>query len=92
MYNDIENYIRFYSQLSVNLIVDFCFLEYVEFLQGIHHLTFVGDVDGIHDVFHGPMECSFAIRRRAKLDLLFLYLKSLKCSWNQVLKSLRNNK
>ena len=52
MYNDIENYIRFYVQLIINLIVDFCFSEYVEFLQSIHHLTFVGDVDGIHDVFH----------------------------------------
>jgi len=29
MYNDIENYIRFYSQLIVNLIVDFCFSHFL---------------------------------------------------------------
>ena len=52
MYDDIENYIRFYSQLIVNLVIAFCFSEYVEFFQGVHHMAFIGDVDGIHNVFH----------------------------------------
>ena len=34
------------------------------------------------------MECPFSKRCWAKLDLLFLYLKSLKCSWKRVLKGL----
>jgi hypothetical protein len=52
MYNDIENYIRFYGKLIVKLIVEVCFSEYVEFFQGTHHMAFIGDVDGIHNVFH----------------------------------------
>jgi hypothetical protein len=36
----------------------------------------------------GPNECLFSRRCRANFDLLFPYLKSLKCSWSLVLKGL----
>jgi hypothetical protein len=52
MYDDIENYFGFHSQFIVDLILAFCFSEYIEFFQGIPHKAFVGDVDGIHIVFH----------------------------------------
>ena len=52
LYNNIENYIRFYRQLIVDLVVAFCLSEYVQFFKGINHMAFIGDVGGIHDVFH----------------------------------------
>jgi hypothetical protein len=52
VYDDIENYIRFNGQLIVNLIVEISFSEYIEFFKGTHHMAFIGDVDGIHNVFH----------------------------------------
>jgi len=51
-YYSIKYYIRFYCQLVVYLIVDFCFTEYIKLLKGVHHLAFVSNVNSLHYVFH----------------------------------------
>ena len=50
--DDIKDGIRFYGHPVVNMVVLFCLSEYVEILQGVHHMALASDVNSIHDVFY----------------------------------------
>jgi len=87
-YYDIKYNIWLHCQFTIDLIVEFRFMEDVNFSKvPIIWPLFVTWIVSIMSSI-GPVECPLSNKCWTKLDLLFPCLKSLKCSWNLILKDL----
>jgi len=53
MVNYVFEYdVGFYREFIVNLVIQFCFLEYVKFFKSVHHSSFPCYMNDVHDVLH----------------------------------------
>jgi hypothetical protein len=52
------------------MIVDFRFTEYIKLLKGIHHLSFVSNVNSLHFVLHWTDGISiYSVKRKSTVRL-----------------------
>ena len=47
-----EYNVGFYSEFIVNLVIQFCFSEYVKFFKGVHHSSFSCYMNDVYDVLY----------------------------------------
>jgi hypothetical protein len=44
--------VGFYREFIVNLVIQFCFSEYVKFFKCVHYSSFPSYMNDFHDVLH----------------------------------------